>query len=56
MINLGEKPFEIFHGDRIAQGVIASVIGENIISFNRVSEINENTDRGSGGFGSTGKN
>jgi dUTP pyrophosphatase len=56
LINLGEQPFEIFHGDRIAQGVIASVIGKNIISFNRVSEINENTDRGSGGFGSTGKN
>jgi dUTP pyrophosphatase len=56
LINLGGAPFEINHGDRIAQGVIASVIGKNIISFNRVSEINENTDRGSGGFGSTGKN
>lgn len=56
LINLGGEPFEINHGDRIAQGVIASVIGKNIISFNRVSEINENTDRGSGGFGSTGKN
>lgn len=56
LINLGGVPFEINHGDRIAQGVIASVIGKNIISFNRVSEINENTDRGSGGFGSTGKN
>jgi dUTP pyrophosphatase len=56
LINLGDEPFEINHGDRIAQAVIASVIGKNVISLNRVTEINENTDRGSGGFGSTGKN
>lgn len=56
LINLGDEPFEINHGDRIAQAVIASVIGKNVVKLNKVKEINENTDRGSGGFGSTGKN
>lgn len=56
LINLGEKPFEIFHGDRIAQAVVASVTAKNIINLNRVTEILENTERGSGGFGSTGIN
>jgi dUTP pyrophosphatase len=56
LINLGEQPFEIFHGDRIAQGVVASVTAKNIIKLKRVTEISENTERGTGGFGSTGKN
>jgi dUTP pyrophosphatase len=56
LINLGEKPFELFHGDRIAQAVVASVTAKNIINLNRVTEISENTERGTGGFGSTGKN
>jgi dUTP pyrophosphatase len=56
LINLGEQPFEIFHGDRIAQAVVASVTAKNIINLNRVTEISENTERGSGGFGSTGRN
>lgn len=56
LINLGDELFEINHGDRIAQAVIASVIGKRVINLNKVSEINEKTERGSGGFGSTGKN
>jgi len=56
LINLGDELFEINHGDRIAQAVIASVIGKRVINLNKVSEINEDTERGSGGFGSTGKN
>ena len=50
MINLGESEFEINHGDRIAQMVIAKV------EFPEISEVNvlDNTERGSGGFGSTG--
>jgi dUTP pyrophosphatase len=49
-VNLGEEPFVIRHGDRIAQMVIAPVIqGE-------VSEVDTlpSTKRGDGGFGSTG--
>lgn len=56
LINHGLNEFHIEHGDRIAQAVIASVIGKNSVKLTRVSEINENTERGSGGFGSTGKN
>ena len=54
LINHGQEPFTINHGDRIAQAVIASVIGKNVISFNQVSEILDDTQRSSGGLGSTG--
>jgi dUTP pyrophosphatase len=56
LINLGEQPFEIIHGDRIAQAVVASVTAKNVINLNRVTEISQDTERGTGGFGSTGKN
>ena len=56
LINLGQEPFTITHGDRIAQAVIASVTAKNIINLNRVTEISENTERGAGRFGSTGIN
>jgi dUTP pyrophosphatase len=50
LINLGEEPFEISRGMRIAQMVIAPVTQA------RVAEITEasTTARGAGGFGSTG--
>lgn len=51
MINLGEEPFTINHGDRIAQLVIAKY---ETITWQE-AEIIEDTDRGEGGFGSTGK-
>lgn len=54
LINHGQEPFTINHGDRIAQAVIASVIGKNVISLNQVNEISDDTQRSSGGFGSTG--
>ncbi len=50
LINLGEKEFEIKKGDRIAQAVIAPVIQAKIKEVEELSS----TDRGSGGFGSTG--
>jgi dUTP pyrophosphatase len=56
IINLGHEPFTINNGDRIAQGVVASVTAKNIINLNRVNKISENTERGTGGFGSTGRN
>ncbi len=49
-VNLGEEPFEIRHGDRIAQMVIAPVTRVEVAS---VSDLPE-TRRGEGGFGSTG--
>jgi len=54
LINHGSEAFVIRNGDRIAQGVIASVMGSNMISLTRVDKINPNTERGEGGFGSTG--
>jgi dUTP pyrophosphatase len=54
LINHGLNEFYVENGDRIAQGVIASVIGKNVLTLNTVKEINENTERNSGGFGSTG--
>jgi dUTP pyrophosphatase len=44
------KPVEIKAGDRIAQGVIAAVVQPQIVEVSELSE----TERGSGGFGSTG--
>lgn len=54
LINHGLNEFIINHGDRIAQGVLSSVIGKNLINLKKIDNINENTERGSGGFGSTG--
>lgn len=50
LVNLGEDPFEIERGMRIAQMVIAPVTQA---SFTEVDSLSE-TERGSGGFGSTG--
>jgi len=51
LINLSNEPFTINNGDRICQMVIAK---HEQAEWNLV-EILESTDRGSGGFGSTGK-
>lgn len=47
---LGESPFPIRHGDRIAQAVIADIRRVTIMEAKTLSE----TERGAGGFGSTG--
>lgn len=51
LINLSAETVKIENGDRIAQLVIAPVTQSGWIE---VSELDE-TDRGTGGFGSTGK-
>ena len=56
LINLGDEDFIINHGDRIAQGVLASVTAKNVVKLEKLEDITLNTERGSGGFGSTGKN
>lgn len=50
VINHGQEDFVVNHGDRIAQMVIAPVVQ---LPIKEVSELDE-TDRGEGGFGSTG--
>lgn len=51
LINLGPDPIEIARGERIAQMVIAPVCR---VTVEEVSSL-ETTDRGTGGFGSTGR-
>lgn len=50
LINHGSEPFEIVDGERVAQLVIAKY---EHISWDEVTELEE-SDRGAGGFGSTG--
>jgi dUTP pyrophosphatase len=50
LVNLGNEPYCIAHGDRIAQAIIAPVVQA---SFDMV-EAMDDTARGHGGFGSTG--
>ena len=50
LINLGDEPFAIARGDRIAQLVLAPVVQA---AWDEVDELDA-TDRGEGGFGSTG--
>ena len=51
MYNSGEQAFQIAHGDRIAQMVLAPVVQA---AFTLVAKLDETT-RGAGGFGSTGQ-
>jgi dUTP pyrophosphatase len=51
LINHGDAPFAIRRGERIAQMVIASVARAELVAAVALTE----TERGSGGFGSTGR-
>ena len=51
LINLGQEPFEIRRGERIAQLVPAPVLRADFVEVGELAE----TVRGSGGFGSTGQ-
>lgn len=51
LVNLSDQPYVITPGERIAQMVIAKY---EKIEFEEVNELDE-TERGTGGFGSTGK-
>jgi dUTP pyrophosphatase len=51
LINHGDAPFAIRRGERIAQMVIAPVAQAQLVAVDELST----TDRGSGGYGSTGR-
>jgi dUTP pyrophosphatase len=51
LVNLGQEPFEVRRGERIAQLVPAPVLRANFVEVSQLGE----TERGSGGFGSTGQ-
>jgi dUTP pyrophosphatase len=50
LINLGDEPFAVQRGDRVAQLVLAPVVQA---AWDEVAELDA-TERGAGGFGSTG--
>ena len=52
LMNFGNEDFVIKRGDRIAQLVVAKVYQANITITTQLNE----TERGEGGFGSSGKN
>ncbi|MCR5612382.1 dUTP diphosphatase [Treponema sp.] len=51
LVNLGTEDFVINNGDRIAQIVVSPVTLGNFVITDKLDE----TERGTGGFGSTGK-
>ena len=51
LINHGKIPFTVRRGERIAQMVIAPVVQAALVAVATLSD----TDRGAGGFGSTGR-
>ena len=51
LANLGDAPFRVCHGERIAQMVVAPVTQARFALAETLTE----TDRGAGGFGSTGR-
>lgn len=53
LINHGERPFEVAAGDRIAQLVIVPYLAPTVTVLGG-GETLDDTDRGVGGFGSTG--
>ena len=51
LANFGDKDFPVAKGDKVAQLVFAPVVQPEVVETDVVDE----TDRGAGGFGSTGK-
>jgi dUTP pyrophosphatase len=51
LVNLGSETFRVQRGDRIAQLVIAPVASVEVVAVEALAE----TERGQGGFGSTGQ-
>jgi dUTP pyrophosphatase len=51
LVNLGAEPYTIAHGERVAQAVLAPVAQAAFAT----AETLDDTERGAGGFGSTGR-
>ena len=51
LVNLGQSAYTVQPGDRIAQLMVTPVVQPTVV---QVSELDD-TDRGAGGFGSTGR-
>jgi dUTP pyrophosphatase len=53
VVNHSDKPYTFEPGERIAQMVLCATPKVTIVE---TSEVDENNERGAGGFGSTGRN
>ena len=53
LMNLSNEDFVVNHGDRIAQAVVSPVISGRWTKLLKVNNLTQ-TQRGKGGFGSTG--
>lgn len=51
LVNLGDEPYTVQPGDRIAQLMVVPVVQPTLTVVDELDE----TDRGAGGFGSTGR-
>ena len=51
LVNLGQETFTVNDGDRIAQMVVCSYVRVDMVAVDEIRD----TDRGAGGFGSTGE-
>jgi dUTP pyrophosphatase len=51
LVNLSQEPFTLRRGERIAQLVVAPVTHASLVEL----DVLETTERGEGGFGSTGR-
>lgn len=54
LVNLSQEPFEIRHGERIAQMVISKFVQAEFQEVVTVEELSD-TERGAGGFGHSGR-
>lgn len=52
LVNLGQETVAVHRGERVAQLLIAPVVQVRVLE---VAELEEDTTRGGGGFGSTGR-
>ena len=52
LFNFGTEPFQVKKGDRIAQLILERICMADLVELSSLN----NTERGDGGFGSTGKN
>ncbi|MEY3211956.1 MAG: hypothetical protein RIT28_2437 [Pseudomonadota bacterium] len=54
LVNLGQEPFTVSRGDRVAQLVLARFARASLVALDPAETEQQKTARGAGGFGSTG--
>ena len=55
-VNLSNKNVVIKSGERIAQAVLCPVYNSHLVNLEKADSISNSTERGSNGYGSSGKN